>query len=97
MRVNEGALQLYKKITDQYITCMHDHTCLLANGDKAAQPYQGLFRRPRHAPLVTIDENQSDLDESKVAQQSTYDTSYPAGLAVKQKNNNKIKLATVLE
>eukprot|EP00957_Ditylum_brightwellii_P142165 10831408-Ditylum_brightwellii.AAC.1 len=87
MRVHEGALQRYRKFTDNYNTCLYDHTCLLANKVKAALPYWGLFRRPRHSPSVEPDGNQPDVDESEVAQQSIYDTSYPAGLTVKWKGH----------
>eukprot|EP00957_Ditylum_brightwellii_P165512 12600802-Ditylum_brightwellii.AAC.1 len=37
-----------------------------------------------------------EIDESEVAQQPTYDTSYPLGLTVKWKQNRKTKLATVI-
>eukprot|EP00957_Ditylum_brightwellii_P053753 4072207-Ditylum_brightwellii.AAC.1 len=97
MRVNEGALQRYRKFTDQYNTCLYDHTCLLANEEKAALPYWRLSRRPRHTSSAIPDGNQPDANESKVAQQPTYDTSYPAGLIVKWKDHGGIKLATVVE
>eukprot|EP00957_Ditylum_brightwellii_P009483 715567-Ditylum_brightwellii.AAC.1 len=68
MRVNGGSLQLYKKFTDQNITCICVHTCLLVSEEMAAHPYYGLFRRPRHAPLLTPDENQPDVNESELTQ-----------------------------
>eukprot|EP00957_Ditylum_brightwellii_P181634 13836206-Ditylum_brightwellii.AAC.1 len=57
----------------------------------------GLFKRPKHVPSAQPDGNQLDVDESEVAQQPTYDTSYPAGLTVKWKDHSIIKLATVVE
>eukprot|EP00957_Ditylum_brightwellii_P176601 13450350-Ditylum_brightwellii.AAC.2 len=97
MRVDEQALQRYRKFTVQYNTCLHDHTCLLSNEEKAGLPYWGLFRRPRHTPSAEPDGNQPDVDESEMAQQPIYDTSYPAGLKVKWKDHSKIRLATVVE
>eukprot|EP00957_Ditylum_brightwellii_P191069 14548285-Ditylum_brightwellii.AAC.1 len=91
MRVNEGALQRYRKFTDEHSTYLHNHTCLLSTKEKAALPYWGLFRRPKHASSAQPDGNQPDMDEPEVAQQPTYDTSYPTGLTVKWKDHNRIK------
>eukprot|EP00957_Ditylum_brightwellii_P137591 10489712-Ditylum_brightwellii.AAC.1 len=63
----------------------------------AALPYWGLFRRPRHAPLVEPDGNQPDVDISELAQQPIYATSYPAGSTVKWKDHSRIRLAIVVE
>eukprot|EP00957_Ditylum_brightwellii_P005157 392777-Ditylum_brightwellii.AAC.1 len=50
MRVNEGALQHYKKFTDQYSTCLYDHACLFASEDKAAVPYWDCSEEPEMHP-----------------------------------------------
>eukprot|EP00957_Ditylum_brightwellii_P116890 8916398-Ditylum_brightwellii.AAC.1 len=97
MRVNEGALWLYKKFTDHYKDCLHDHTCMLSKGTEAAQPYWGLNRRSRDARLMLSEGSQPDLDKLEVDQQSTYDTSYPADMRDKWKDGNKVRLVIVQE
>eukprot|EP00957_Ditylum_brightwellii_P121602 9272929-Ditylum_brightwellii.AAC.1 len=68
--------------TAEHVNCLHDNTSMLAAGAEKINPYVGILRR-------RDDDDQSELEELEVAQQPTYDTSYPAGLAVKYKRKNK--------
>ena len=45
---------------------------------------------------MTNEGDQQDIEESEVAQQPTYDNSYPTGLTVKWKRFSEIKLVTII-
>eukprot|EP00957_Ditylum_brightwellii_P019350 1459652-Ditylum_brightwellii.AAC.1 len=57
----------------EHVNCLHDDVSMLAAGAEKINPYLGVSRRGN-------DDDQSELEESEVAQQPTYDTSYSAGL-----------------
>eukprot|EP00957_Ditylum_brightwellii_P195425 14889501-Ditylum_brightwellii.AAC.1 len=83
--------------TSEYVNCLHDDVCMLAARAEKINPYVGVSRRGDGVRLMMPDDDdQSELEESEVAQQSTYDTSYPADLTMKYKRKNKVILASVL-
>eukprot|EP00957_Ditylum_brightwellii_P143854 10961382-Ditylum_brightwellii.AAC.1 len=57
--------------TAEHINCLHDNISMLAAGAENINPYVGVSRRRGN-------DDQSELEEPEVAQQPTYDTSYPA-------------------
>ena len=68
---------------------MHDHTRMLAKGTSSADPYCDALRRGTQKKLIMTNEgDQQYVEESEVAQQPTYDNSYPAGLTVKLKRGS---------
>jgi hypothetical protein len=89
MQVNEGGPNPMEAFTAEHINCLHDNINMIAAGAEKINPYVGVSRR-------RDDDDQSELEEPEVAQQPTYDTSYPAGLTVKYKRKNKVILASVL-
>eukprot|EP00957_Ditylum_brightwellii_P017216 1297668-Ditylum_brightwellii.AAC.1 len=84
IKVNKGAQDKMSKSIKEHKHCLHCNLCLLAHGADSANPYWGLRRRKKKTiQFQLLDNHQQGLEASEVAQQPTYDTSYPAGLTVK--------------
>eukprot|EP00957_Ditylum_brightwellii_P020813 1569405-Ditylum_brightwellii.AAC.1 len=63
---------------------------MLATGAERINPYVGVSRRRNGIKLmISGNDDQHELEELEVAQQPTYNTSYPAGLTVTYKRKNK--------
>eukprot|EP00957_Ditylum_brightwellii_P164480 12522434-Ditylum_brightwellii.AAC.1 len=70
---------------------------MLAQNTQAASPSIGISRRGTKEQLMMPNEgNQMETDKSEVAQQPTYNISYPSGLTVRWNQNMKKVLATVI-
>eukprot|EP00957_Ditylum_brightwellii_P008834 670164-Ditylum_brightwellii.AAC.1 len=94
MKVNKGAQDKMSQFTQEHKHCLHDDLCMLTYGADSANPYWGLRRRNKTLWLQLPDNHQQHLEASELAQQPTYDTSYPASLTVKWKDKKKLRLAT---
>eukprot|EP00957_Ditylum_brightwellii_P050934 3863113-Ditylum_brightwellii.AAC.1 len=93
MKVNEGAQDKMSKFIKEHKHCLHNDLCMLAHGADSANPYRGLRRRNKKKKTVWShlpDNHKQGLEASKVAQQPTHDTSYPAGLTVKWMGKRKL-------
>ena len=95
MRVNEEMENEFSKFTNEYRHCLHDHTCMLAKGDRSKNPYHEVIRRNHKEGDMKNEGDHQDTGDSEVAQQPTDDDSYPAGLTVKLKDTSGMKLASV--
>eukprot|EP00957_Ditylum_brightwellii_P062544 4746803-Ditylum_brightwellii.AAC.1 len=79
MQVNERGPDPMGTFTSEHSNRLHDNVCMLATGAETINPYVGVSRRRDGIRLmIPGDDDQHELEESEVAQQPTYDTSYPA-------------------
>eukprot|EP00957_Ditylum_brightwellii_P201134 15324200-Ditylum_brightwellii.AAC.1 len=97
MPVNEGRNYKLQQFFKDYNNCLHDQVCMLAQNTQAASSSIGIPRRGAKEQLMMPNEgDQIETDKSEVAQQPTYDTSYPSGFTVRWNQNGKPVLATVI-
>eukprot|EP00957_Ditylum_brightwellii_P205282 15343181-Ditylum_brightwellii.AAC.1 len=84
LQANEGDGGAYQRSYDKQKTCLHDQTCLLGTMTNHTHPYWGINRRRLHPDLKISNNNvHQESDDSEMAQQPNFDTSYPDGLTVK--------------
>eukprot|EP00957_Ditylum_brightwellii_P142117 10827789-Ditylum_brightwellii.AAC.2 len=97
LKINEEGSNVMCLFTDEHKDCLYAYTCLLAFGNERPNPFAGISRRRGSMRFMLPDEgDHPELDKPEVAQQHTFDESYPPGLTVKWKNNDKVILATVI-
>eukprot|EP00957_Ditylum_brightwellii_P078722 5985537-Ditylum_brightwellii.AAC.1 len=97
LEVNEGGRDTMSLFTNEHKDCLHDHTGLLASGNERPNPFAGVPRRRGNVRFMLPDEgDQSELYKPEVTQQSTFDESYPTGLTVKWRKNDKVILITMM-
>eukprot|EP00957_Ditylum_brightwellii_P129323 9865622-Ditylum_brightwellii.AAC.1 len=76
---------------------MNEGVCMLAQNTQTASPSIIILRRGTKEQLMTPNEgDQKETDKSEVAQQPTYDISYPSSLTVRWNQNKNTVLATII-
>eukprot|EP00957_Ditylum_brightwellii_P089556 6820290-Ditylum_brightwellii.AAC.1 len=97
MPVNEGGNDKLQQFLNDYDNCLHFQVCMLAQNTQTASPSINIPRRGAKEQLMMPNEgDQAETDKSEVAQQPTYDISYPSGLTVRWNQNGKTVFATVI-
>eukprot|EP00957_Ditylum_brightwellii_P208014 15355505-Ditylum_brightwellii.AAC.1 len=77
--VNEGGSDKLQQFLKDYDNCLHHQVCMLAQNTQAGSPLTGISRSgAKEQLMMPNEEDQMETDKSEVAQQPTYDTSYPS-------------------